>query len=67
MLEAAPHQQLLTRRAHAVIAQTVTNIVVAAEAEHAERTQHEPYLVGVSVFVVLTLMLLATLSFNRNK
>lgn len=49
-----------------MIAQTVTNIVVAAEAE-AERTQHEPYLVGVSVFVVLTLMLLATLSFNRNK
>jgi hypothetical protein len=66
MLQADLHQQLLTRRAHAVIAQTVTNIVVAAEAE-AERTQHEPYLVGVSVFVVLTLMLLATLSFNRNK
>ncbi|GAA0634304.1 hypothetical protein GCM10009547_42910 [Sporichthya brevicatena] len=50
-----------------MIVQTVTNIVVAAEAEHAERTQHEPYLVGVSVFVVLTLMLLGTLSFNRHK
>ncbi|HUR74996.1 MAG TPA: hypothetical protein VMZ00_12025 [Sporichthya sp.] len=49
-----------------VIVQTVTNLVVAAEAE-AERTQHEPYLVGVSVFVVLTFMLLGTLAFNRNK
>ncbi len=49
-----------------MIAQTVTDILVAAEAE-TERTQHEPYLVGVAVFVVLTLMLLATLSFNRNK
>lgn len=46
---------------------TVTNIVVAAEAEHAERTHHEPYLVGVSVFVFLTLLLLGTLSFNRSK
>jgi hypothetical protein len=52
---------------NAVIVQTVTNIVVAAEAEHAERTQHEPYLVGVSVFVFLTVLLLGTLSFNRNK
>ena len=50
-----------------MIVQTVTNIVVASEAGSTERTQHEPYLVGLVVFVVLTLMLLATLSFNRNK
>lgn len=49
-----------------MIVQTVTQIVVAAEAE-AGRTHHEPYLVGVSVFVVLTFMLLGTLAFNRNK
>ncbi|MBA3742904.1 hypothetical protein [Sporichthya sp.] len=52
---------------NAVIVQTVTNFVVAAEAERAERAEHEPYLVGVSVFVFLTLLLLGTLSFNRNK
>ncbi len=67
MLAPSPHTQLLTRRPHAVIAQTVTNIVVAAAEAEPERTQHEPYLVGVAVFVALTLMLLATLSFNRNK
>ncbi len=50
-----------------MIVQTVTNFVVAAEAERAERAEHEPYLVGVSVFVFLTLLLLGTLSFNRNK
>ncbi|HUR73805.1 MAG TPA: hypothetical protein VMZ00_05980 [Sporichthya sp.] len=47
-----------------MILQSVTQIVVAAEAE---RTQHEPYLVGVSVFVFLTLLLLGVLSFNRSK
>jgi hypothetical protein len=51
-----------------VIAQTtaVFNQIVAAGAEH-ERTQHEPYLVGISVFVLLTVLLLATLSFNRER
>jgi hypothetical protein len=50
-----------------VIAQTAVSQIVAAAEEHAERTQHEPYLVGVSVFVLLTFLLLATLSFNRDK
>jgi hypothetical protein len=51
-----------------VFAQTtiaVSQFLAASEEE--ERTQHEPYLVGVSVFVLLTVLLLATLSFNRNK
>ena len=51
------------------IAQTtiaVSQFLAASEGEE-ERTQHEPYLVGVSVFVLLTVLLLATLSFNRNK
>jgi hypothetical protein len=50
-----------------VIAQTALSQIVVAAEEHAERTQHEPYLVGVSVFVFLTVLLLATLSFNRDK
>ncbi len=50
-----------------MIVQSLTDIVVASEAELGERAHHEPYLVGAAVFVVLTLMLLATLSFNRNK
>ena len=53
----------------AVFAQTtiaVSQFLAASEGEE-ERTQHEPYLVGVSVFVLLTVLLLATLSFNRNK
>ncbi len=52
-----------------MIAQTTVALsqLVAAEAEQGGRAHHEPYLVGVSVFVVLTLMLLATLSFNRER
>lgn len=52
-----------------MIAQTTVALsqLVAAEAEHGERTHHEPYLVGVSVFVLLIVLLLATLSFNRDR
>ena len=51
-----------------MIAQTTVALSqFMAASEHPDRTQHEPYLVGVSVFVLFTLMLLATLSFNRDK
>ena len=50
-----------------MIAQTTIAVSQLLAAEEPERTQHEPYLVGVSVFVLLTILLLATLSFNRDK
>jgi hypothetical protein len=64
LLAAAP---TLSWEQNTVIAQTAVHQIVAAAGANAERTQHEPYLVGVSVFVLLTLLLLATLSFNRDK
>lgn len=67
MLRLAEYQQHFVGRLHAVFAQTTIAVSQILAAEEPERTQHEPYLVGVSVFVFLTVLLLATLSFNRNK
>lgn len=44
----------------------VTNLVLAAE-EEVERTQHNNWLVGISVFTFLTVCLMICLSFNRDR
>jgi hypothetical protein len=46
--------------------QMVTTYLVTA-AEEVERTQHTDKLVGISVFVFLTVCLMITLSFNRDR
>jgi hypothetical protein len=50
--------------------QVVTTYLVSAAAEvheEIERTQHNDKMVGISVFVFLTLCLMITLSFNRDR
>ncbi|MGQ0626104.1 MAG: hypothetical protein ACT4PP_15830 [Sporichthyaceae bacterium] len=46
---------------------TLSELLASAEAEGGGEGHRNAYLIGVSVFVALTLMLLATLSFNRDR